>query len=76
MIGPALILMLVTYVLLFAATSAGAQGVQPYPDAITNRLFYAKTPMTPPAAHTPFSDPDLGGLMVRITNENSNPKIP
>jgi hypothetical protein len=53
-----------------------AQGVQPYPDAITNRDFYAKTPMTPPAVNVPFVDPDLGGTMVRATGEGINPKDP
>jgi hypothetical protein len=58
------------------ANGAWAQGVEPYPDAITNRMFYPKTPMAPPPANTPFVDPDLGGLMVRVTNGNSNPKVP
>jgi hypothetical protein len=40
--------------------SVSAQGVPPYPNAITNRQFYAKTPMAPPATNTPFTDPDLG----------------
>ncbi len=53
-----------------------AQGVQPYPNAITNREFYAKTPMAPPPVNTVFQDPDLGGTMVRVTNENTNPKAP
>jgi hypothetical protein len=49
------------------------QGVQPYPLAVTNRLFYPKTAITPPAANTPFTDPDLGGFMVRVTDANTNP---
>jgi hypothetical protein len=53
-----------------------AQGVQPYPNAVTNREFYAKTPMTPPAVNTVFQDPDLGATMVRVTDENTNPKLP
>lgn len=60
----------------FVSACLFAQGVQPYPNAITNRGFYPKTPMTPPAANTPFQDPDLGGTMVRITDENTNPKLP
>src|SRR5271166_3139432 len=51
-----------------------AQGMQPYPDAITNRNFYAKTPMAPPPVNTPFQDPDLGGTMVRVTDGNTNPR--
>jgi hypothetical protein len=58
------------------SVSLFAQGVQPYPNAITNRQFYPKTPMTPPAANVVFRDPDLGGTMVRITDENTNPKQP
>ena len=53
-----------------------AQGVQPYPDAITNRQFYPKTPMAPPPVNTVFQDPDLGASMVRITDGNTNPKHP
>ena len=53
-----------------------AQGIQPYPNAITNRQFYAKTPMTPPPVNTVFQDPDLGGSMVRITDENTNANLP
>lgn len=53
-----------------------AQGVQPYPNAITNRSFYAKTPMVPPPVNVVFQDPDLGSSMVRITDGNTNPKQP
>ena len=53
-----------------------AQGVEPYPNAITNRQFYAQTPMTPPPVNTVFQDPDLGGTMVRITDANTNPALP
>jgi hypothetical protein len=53
-----------------------AQGVQPYPNAITDRQFYAKTPMAPPPANTVFQDPDFGASMVRVTDENTNPKVP
>jgi hypothetical protein len=51
-----------------------AQGVQPYPDAITNRLFYPKTPMAPPPANSVFADPDFGSSIVRVTDQNVNPK--
>jgi hypothetical protein len=53
-----------------------AQGIQPYPNAITDRLFYAKTPMAPPPVNTVFQDPDLGATMVRITDGTTNPKQP
>jgi hypothetical protein len=53
-----------------------AQAVQPYPQAITNRNFYPKTPMAPPPVNTVFADPDLGALMVRVTDDNTNPKVP
>jgi len=51
-----------------------AQGIQPYPDAITNRNLYPKTPMSPPPVNTVFQDPDLGGTMVRVTDGNTNPR--
>jgi hypothetical protein len=53
-----------------------SQGTQPYPNAITNRLFYAKTPMAPPAVNTAFKDPDLGATMLRITDGNTYSKKP
>jgi hypothetical protein len=36
----------------FLSVCLFAQGVQPYPDAITNRQLYAKTPMAPPPANS------------------------
>lgn len=53
-----------------------AQGVQPYPQAITDRLLHLETPMPPPAVNTPFADPDFGSLMVRVTDANTNVKRP
>jgi hypothetical protein len=64
------------FILSLTVSQLSAQEVEPYPNAITNRSFYPKTPMTPPAASTQFTDPDLGGLMVRVTNENSNLRVP
>jgi hypothetical protein len=58
----------------FLSVCLFAQGVQPYPDAITNRQLYTKTPMAPPAANTVFQDPDLGATMIRVTDANTNPK--
>jgi hypothetical protein len=52
------------------------QGIQPYPNAITNRLFYAKTPMAPPAVNAVFEDPDFGSTMVRVTDGNTDPRQP
>lgn len=57
-------------------TNGAAQGVQPYPDAITDRLVRLETPMAPPAVNTPFTDPDFGSLMVRATGQTTNFKIP
>jgi len=55
-------------------TCLSAQGVPPYPNAITNRLFYPKTPMAPPVVNTVFADPDLGASMVRVTDQSTDPK--
>jgi hypothetical protein len=52
-----------------------AQGVNPYPSAITDREFYAQSPMTPPAVDSVFQDPDLGGTIVRVTGPNTNPAL-
>ena len=48
-----------------------AQGVQPYPNATTDKLVHTKTPMAPPAVNVPFVDPDFGSQMVRATDETS-----
>lgn len=53
-----------------------AQGISPYPDAITDRVLHAKTPMAPPAVGVVFRDPDFGSLMVRVTDENTNARNP
>jgi hypothetical protein len=58
----------------FASAAAWAQGVQPYPNAFTDRQVHPKTPMVPPAVNTVFQDPDFGALMVRVTDGNTNPK--
>ena len=60
----------------FLSLCLWAQGIQPYPNAITDRLLRAKTPMAPPPVGTVFQDPDFGSLMVRVTDENTNPKSP
>lgn len=62
--------------ILLAATLASAQGVEPYPNAFTDREVHPKTPMAPPPAKIVFQDPDFGALMVRVTDDNTNPKHP
>ena len=63
-------------VLLLTSSLVWAQGVQPYPNAITNRLLYPKTPMTPPAVNSVFVDPDLGASLLRATDEYTDPTKP
>jgi hypothetical protein len=53
-----------------------AQGISPYPDAITDRAIYSKTPMAPPPARVPFHDPDFGSLIVRVTDTNTDANNP
>ena len=66
---------LVSLCLIFAACDAAwAQGVQPYPNAFTDRNVHPKTPMAPPSVNSVFQDPDFGALMVRVTDDNTNPK--
>ena len=64
------------FVLSPTASLVWAQGVQPYPDAITNRLLYPKTQMAAPTVNSVFADPDLGALIVRVTDENTYLKKP
>ena len=49
-----------------------AQSAQPYPNAVTDRLIHPKTPMSPPPVNSPFTDPDFGSTMVRVTDEHSH----
>lgn len=58
-----------------ATTALMAQGKQPYASAATDRLFRAKTPMAPPPVNTLFADPDFGSSMIRVTDQNTNPKL-
>jgi hypothetical protein len=53
-----------------------AQGVQPYPNAITNRLIYQETPMAVPPRNVVFTDPDFSSKMVRATDPTTNFKLP
>ena len=65
----------VSLCLLSLASGAGwAQGVQPYPNAFTDRQVHPKTAMAPPVVNTVFQDPDFGALIVRATDGNTNPK--
>src|SRR5438270_9448679 len=49
-----------------------AQGVQPYPNAITDRVVRTETAMPAPPVNTIFQDPDFGSWMVRATDETTN----
>ena len=62
------------HTLFVASAPAWAQGVQPYPNAFTDRAVHPKTPMAPPPINTVFQDPDFGAFMVRVTDDNTNPK--
>jgi hypothetical protein len=53
-----------------------AQGVQPYPHAITDRLIYEESPMVPPPKNVVFTDPDFGSSMVRVTDAATNFRHP
>jgi len=53
-----------------------AQGIQPYPNAITTRAIIPETPMSPPSRNVVFSDPDFGSSMVRATDSTTNFKLP
>jgi hypothetical protein len=58
------------------AVLVSAQGVQPYPKAVTDRSIHDKRPMRPPFVNRPFSDRDFGSQMVRVTDATTNYKIP
>jgi hypothetical protein len=58
------------------AARVSAQGIQPYPNAITDRLIHLETPMAPPAKNVVFTDPDFGSSMVRATDSTTNFKLP
>jgi hypothetical protein len=62
-----------SFVLALAHVTALAQGISPYPNAITDRLVHPKTAMLPPAVNTVFSDPDFLTSMVRVTDPNTDP---
>lgn len=58
--------------ILLVESSLWGQGINPYPNAITDKLIHHETPMKPPGVNTPFLDPDLGSQMVRVTDEASD----
>ena len=58
------------------AASVAAQGRQPYPNAVTDRLIHLETPMSPPARNVVFTDPDFGSTMVRATDPSTNFVLP
>lgn len=73
------LLILVTCLTVFTISlgqSVLAQGVEPYPHAITDRLIHQETPMALPAVGVLFHDPDFGAAMVRVTDQNTNFKTP
>jgi hypothetical protein len=57
-------------------TRASAQGIQPYPNAVTDRAIHPETPMALPATNVVFTDPDFGEQMVRATDGTTNFKSP
>lgn len=56
--------------------SLHAQGVAPYPNAVTDRLIHTETPMAVPAKGVVFSDLDFGSRMVRVTDDTTNFRLP
>jgi len=68
------IYVVLTTVILVVTVSA--QGVQPYPNATTDRLIRSETPMAPPSVNVPFVDPDFGSRMIRVTDATSNFRRP
>jgi hypothetical protein len=63
---------LVSLAVLLTGSSSWAQGINPYPNAITDKLIHLETAMDPPPVNVPFLDPDFGSQMVRVTDETSN----
>ena len=57
------------------ATSA-AQGINPYPNAVTDRAIHLESPMSVPPTNVVVTDPDFGSSIVRATDEMTNFKLP
>lgn len=71
--GVALPLFLLSLLIFLAECQSWGQGINPYPNAITDRLIHHETPMAPPPIiNAPFFDPDFGSQMVRVTDETSD----
>lgn len=51
-----------------------SQSPAPYPNAVTDRFLHPKTALVPPPINTGFTDPDFGSSMVRVSDENTNPR--
>ena len=62
-------------VALLICGQAHAQGVQPYPNAITDRQVHSKTPILPPSVNAVFTDRDFGSAMVRVTDESTDSSL-
>jgi len=56
--------------------TAWGQGIQPYPDANTDRLIHQESPMSPPVRNVVFTDPDFGETMLRASDPTTNFKLP
>jgi hypothetical protein len=65
-----------TVITIALGQSVLAQGVEPYPNAITDRLVHQETPLALPPVGVLFHDPDFGSAMVRVTDQNTNFKTP
>lgn len=66
----------IVLVIVGLAARLTGQGVQPYPNAITDRLIHQETAMAVPATNVVFTDPDFGSQMVRATDQTTNFKKP
>jgi hypothetical protein len=64
---------LLTFFFSLLTFAAWGQSPQPYPKAISDQTIHRKTAMAPPAVNVPFTDPDFGSAMVRVTDGNSDP---
>jgi hypothetical protein len=56
--------------------TVSAQGIQSYPNAVTDRLIHQESSMVPPPKNVVFTDPDFGSSMVRATDATTDFKFP
>jgi hypothetical protein len=61
---------------LVASGYLSAQGIAPYPNAVTDQALHAKTAKSAPPVNVMFHDPDFGSEMVRVTDPSTDPKHP